>query len=130
VRDEEIRVRTTAETLRRLDLKLDEVTDAIPGRARGRSRCSATRPTTIGGLTPLLSETSLQAQFPTPIAITIVFGLVVTTFLVLFLEPACSVSRPNSAPCGRLGRAGHRAGLSRPDPGATPARCPVRSREA
>src|SRR5919106_2118880 len=44
--------------------------------------------TTIGGLTPLLFETSFQAQFLIPMAITIVFGLMVTTFLVLFLVPA------------------------------------------
>jgi multidrug efflux pump subunit AcrB len=44
--------------------------------------------TTIGGLTPLLFETSFQAQFLIPMAITIVFGLMVTTFLVLLLVPA------------------------------------------
>ena len=44
--------------------------------------------TTIGGLLPLLYETSLQAQFLLPMAITIVFGLAMTTLLVLFLVPA------------------------------------------
>jgi multidrug efflux pump subunit AcrB len=44
--------------------------------------------TTIGGLTPLMFETDLQAQFLIPMAITIVFGLMVTTFLVLLLVPA------------------------------------------
>jgi len=44
--------------------------------------------TTIGGLTPLLFETSLQAQFLIPMAITLVFGLMVSTFLVLYLVPA------------------------------------------
>jgi multidrug efflux pump subunit AcrB len=44
--------------------------------------------TTIGGLTPLLFETSFQAQFLIPMAVTIVFGLMVTTFLVLLLVPA------------------------------------------
>jgi multidrug efflux pump subunit AcrB len=44
--------------------------------------------TTIGGLTPLLFETSQQAQFLIPMAITIVFGLMVTTLLVLLLVPA------------------------------------------
>ena len=39
--------------------------------------------TTIGGLTPLLFERSLQAQFLIPMAITIVFGLMVATVLVL-----------------------------------------------
>ncbi len=44
--------------------------------------------TTIGGLSPLLFETSLQAQFLIPMAITLVFGLMIATFLVLFLVPA------------------------------------------
>ena len=44
--------------------------------------------TTIGGLTPLLFEKSLQAQFLKPMAITIVFGLLSSTFLVLILIPS------------------------------------------
>ncbi len=44
--------------------------------------------TTIGGLTPLLFEKSLQAQFLIPMAVTIVFGLALSTLLVLFLVPA------------------------------------------
>ena len=47
-----------------------------------------TSATTIGGLSPLMFETSLQARFLIPMGITIVFGLMVTTFLVLFLVPA------------------------------------------
>jgi multidrug efflux pump subunit AcrB len=44
--------------------------------------------TTIAGLLPLLFETSLQAQFLIPMAVSISFGLAFTTFLVLFLVPA------------------------------------------
>ncbi|NBC32895.1 MAG: AcrB/AcrD/AcrF family protein [Alphaproteobacteria bacterium] len=44
--------------------------------------------TTIGGLTPLLFETSLQAQFLIPMAITLIFGLLVTSLLVLLVVPA------------------------------------------
>ena len=44
--------------------------------------------TTIGGLTPLLFEKSLQAQFLKPMAITIVFGLLSSTVLVLILIPS------------------------------------------
>ena len=44
--------------------------------------------TTVSGLTPLLFETSLQAQFLKPMAITIVFGLAVATLFVLFLVPS------------------------------------------
>ncbi len=44
--------------------------------------------TTIGGLAPLLFETSFQAQFLIPMAVTLCFGLAVNTFLVLLLVPA------------------------------------------
>ena len=44
--------------------------------------------TTIGGLAPLLTEKSLQAQFLLPMAVTLVFGLGLATFFVLFLVPA------------------------------------------
>jgi multidrug efflux pump subunit AcrB len=43
--------------------------------------------TTIAGLTPLLFETSLQAQFLIPMAVSISFGLAFATFLVLILVP-------------------------------------------
>ena len=41
----------------------------------------------MGGLVPLLFETSLQAQFLLPMAVTMVFGLALATLLVLFLVP-------------------------------------------
>ncbi len=44
--------------------------------------------TTIGGLSALMFETSLQAQYLIPMAATITFGLGVTTLLVLFVVPA------------------------------------------
>lgn len=44
--------------------------------------------TTIAGLTPLLFETSLQAKFLIPMAVTISFGLFFATFLVLLVIPA------------------------------------------
>ena len=44
--------------------------------------------TTIGGLSALMFETSLQAQFLIPMAATIVFGLGVTAFLVLVIVPS------------------------------------------
>jgi len=43
--------------------------------------------TTVGGLTPLLFETSVQAQFLKPMAITIVFGLLSSTLIVLIFIP-------------------------------------------
>jgi multidrug efflux pump subunit AcrB len=47
-----------------------------------------TSATTIGGLTPLLFETSLQARFLIPMAVTIVFGLACAAAIVLFVVPA------------------------------------------
>ncbi|MCP4992845.1 MAG: efflux RND transporter permease subunit, partial [Gammaproteobacteria bacterium] len=62
--------------------------EAASGAARDRLRAVLlTSLTTIGGLTPLMFETSIQAQFLLPMAITIVFGLAVATLLVLLLVP-------------------------------------------
>lgn len=44
--------------------------------------------TTIAGLTPILFEESLQAQFLIPMAISIVFGLALGTVLILFVVPS------------------------------------------
>ena len=44
--------------------------------------------TTIAGLTPLLFETSMQAQFLIPMATSIAFGLGFATVLVLLVIPA------------------------------------------
>uniref|UniRef100_UPI0035630A4D efflux RND transporter permease subunit n=1 Tax=Neptunomonas sp. TaxID=1971898 RepID=UPI0035630A4D len=44
--------------------------------------------TTIAGLTPILFETSLQAQFLIPMATSIVFGLAYGTLLILLFIPA------------------------------------------
>ena len=44
--------------------------------------------TTIAGLTPLLFETSLQAQFLIPMAVSISFGLAFATVLVLIVIPS------------------------------------------
>lgn len=43
--------------------------------------------TTILGLTPLLLETSFQAQFLIPMAVSLCFGLMVSTFLILLFVP-------------------------------------------
>jgi multidrug efflux pump subunit AcrB len=44
--------------------------------------------TTIAGLTPLLFETSFQAQFLIPMATSIAFGLAFATVLVLLVIPS------------------------------------------
>ncbi len=66
----------------------ESVEEASLGAACDRLRAVLlTSLTTVGGLTPLMFERSLQAQFLLPMAVTIVFGLLVATFLVLFLVP-------------------------------------------
>ncbi len=44
--------------------------------------------TTVAGLTPLLFETSLQAQFLIPMATAIAFGLIFSTLLILLVIPS------------------------------------------
>ena len=94
--------------------------EAIVAGCRDRLRpVLLTSLTTIGGLVPLLFETSLQAQFLIPMAITIVFGLAVATLIVLVLTPALLAigrghprrlqappSQAGARPGGRVNRAG------------------------
>ena len=51
--------------------------------------------TTVAGLLPILFETSLQAQFLIPMAISIVFGLAYGSFLILFFIPALLIMIEN-----------------------------------
>ena len=67
------------------EAKFDAIVNGSCDRLRAVILTSAT---TIGGLLPLLFETSLQAQFLIPMALTLVFGLALTTFVVLLLIPA------------------------------------------
>lgn len=63
--------------------------DALIGASCGRLRAVLlTSLTTIGGLTPLMFERSLQAQFLIPMATSIAFGLGFSALLVLFFVPA------------------------------------------
>ena len=65
------------------------VVEASPRASRARFRAILlTSLTTIVGLLPLLSETSLQAQVLIPLVTSLAFGLMATTLLVLFLVPA------------------------------------------
>jgi multidrug efflux pump subunit AcrB len=66
---------------------------SVPEAARQASRerfraVLLTSVTTIAGLLPLLAERSLQAQVLIPLATSIVFGLLASTLLVLFVVPA------------------------------------------
>ena len=47
--------------------------------------------TTALGLAPLLFETSPQAQFLIPMAVSLGFGIVISGFMVLFVTPAVAV---------------------------------------
>jgi len=66
-----------------------DMRESLIGAACGRLRAvMLTSLTTIGGLTPLMFETSLQAQFLIPMATSIAFGLGFSAVLVLFFIPA------------------------------------------
>lgn len=68
--------------------QLDDA-DAIVEAACQRLRAVLlTSLTTIAGLTPLMFETSLQAQFLIPMAVSISFGLAFATVIVLLVVPA------------------------------------------
>jgi len=45
--------------------------------------------TTFIGLVPMIAETSIQAQFLIPMALSIAFGILFSSFLILVLVPAC-----------------------------------------
>jgi len=67
----------------------NSLSDAAVGASKDRLRAVLlTSLTTVGGLLPLIFETSRQAQFLIPLAVTIVFGLAGATILVLVLVPA------------------------------------------
>ncbi len=64
------------------------IEDAARGAGRDRFRAvMLTSLTTIAGLLPLLLERSLQAQIMIPLAISLIFGLMASTMLVLVVIP-------------------------------------------
>jgi len=64
------------------------VTEAIHQAGMQRFRpVFLTSATTVAGLLPMMLETSLQAQFLIPMAVSISFGLLFATVLVLLLVP-------------------------------------------
>lgn len=65
------------------------LTEAAPQASRARFRAIfLTSITTILGLLPILSETSLQAQILIPLVTSLAFGLLASTVLVLLVVPA------------------------------------------
>ncbi len=81
--------------VRRIDERAEHesLEDAVVNGSCDRLRAVAlTSATTIGGLTPLLFEKSLQAQFLIPMAITMVFGIAFATLIILFIIPSLILS--------------------------------------
>ena len=76
---------TTIDHRRKNQGPLEAIVDGTCDRLRAVILTSAT---TIGGLLPLMFERSLQAQFLIPMALTIVAGLAVATFMILLVLPA------------------------------------------
>lgn len=85
VNDSIILVTTIDERIRRGEKFIEAVVNGTCDRLRAVILTSLT---TICGLLPLMFETSLQAQFLIPMAVTLVSGLIATTFLVLMLIPS------------------------------------------
>jgi multidrug efflux pump subunit AcrB len=76
-------------SLKRLIARGESLSEAVVVAARERLRpVILTTLTTIGGLTPLLFERSLQAQLIQPLAVTLIFGLLFSPLLVLFFVPS------------------------------------------
>lgn len=80
-----ILVTTIDEHIRRGETLAEAVVNGACDRLRAVVLTSLT---TIGGLLPLLFETSFQAQYLIPMAVTLTFGLMASTILVLFLIPS------------------------------------------
>jgi len=75
--------------IRRLLKEGQSMREAVLDGAKDRLRpVILTTVTTIGGLLPLLFETSMQAQLVQPLAITLVFGMLFSPMLVLLFVPA------------------------------------------
>jgi multidrug efflux pump subunit AcrB len=85
VNDSIILVSTIEERLADGESRMKAIINGACDRLRAVILTSAT---TIGGLLPLMFERSLQAQFLIPMALTMIFGLLFTTLLVLFVVPA------------------------------------------
>ncbi len=84
INDSIVLVSTIDEHARRKDI-LTAIVDGSSDRLRA---VMLTTLTTVGGLTPLLFETSRQALFLKPTVITLAYGLGFAVFLVLLVTPA------------------------------------------
>ena len=74
-------------------LEGEDVKSAAIGAAESRFRpIILTSLTTVAGLLPIISETSMQAQFLIPMASSIAFGVLFGTIFILFFYPAAILS--------------------------------------
>ncbi len=71
---------------------MDEKLAASEAAVRRMRAVMLTSVTTVFGLMPVLLETDLQAQFLRPLVVSLAFGLLFATFIVLFLLPAILAS--------------------------------------
>lgn len=69
---------------------IDSIIEAVRRRFRP---ILITTLTTFIGLLPMIAETSMQAQFLIPMALSIAFGILVSSFFILLLVPACLALR-------------------------------------
>jgi multidrug efflux pump subunit AcrB len=100
--------------LRERGVAVDEaIVDAACQRLRAVLLTSLT---TIAGLTPLMFETSLQAQFLIPMAVSISFGLGFATALVLLLIPSLLTIHESVA--ARVARGDHTPATEPSTPGS------------
>ena len=64
---------------------------AVAAAARRFRPIMLTTATTVLGLLPMLTETSLQAQFLIPMAISLAFGILMASGVILFIVPAITL---------------------------------------
>jgi len=75
--------------VRRLHRDGQQLREAVIAAAKERLRpVLLVTLTTMGGLLPLLFESSIQAQLVQPLAVTVIFGLMFSPFLVLLFVPS------------------------------------------
>ena len=82
--------------------KTDNIIDAVQRRFRP---IMITTLTTFIGLLPMISETSIQAQFLIPMALSIAFGLAFASIVILLLVPACLALGGRASPTTQHGMA-------------------------
>ena len=81
--------------------------------------------TTFFGLTPMILETSVQARFLIPMAISLGFGILFATVIILVLIPALYLILEDLLGLGLRRKLGHRSGAKETTPVSLPLTQPV-----